>query len=90
MPSTTARGTYGRPDRPVHPVIRAITVRRVQLDISRELLAEVTGISRDTLDKLETGKHLNIGFVKLLSILDYLDLELEVRVKNDNSRNGIS
>lgn len=79
MVSTTPRGVLVNVAVP--PVVAAITRRRLAMRMSRDGLALRAGVSRDMLDRLETGKNPQIGFENLCKILDTLGLELEVKVK---------
>jgi len=76
MPGSTARGVIGPVNVIVHPVVTAITQRRVYIGWSRLTLAEHSKVSAATIERLERGRHLGIGMDRLLRILDALDLEL--------------
>lgn len=55
---------------------------RRQRRISQQLMAEHLAISRTTLNALETGKAGDIGIKKIIKILDYLGMELNLREKS--------
>lgn len=65
--------------RAVHPVAASVVARRKELRITRERLAELSGVSVSTVYYAETGQ--NVSLEKLLQILDALGLELITRVK---------
>ncbi len=53
---------------------------RKRRKISQEKLARDLGMSRATISQIETGTVQDIGIRKLIRILEYLGLELRVRL----------
>lgn len=53
---------------------------RKRQNVSQEKLAQKLGMSRSTISQIELGTVQEIGVRKLIRILDYLGLELRVRV----------
>jgi len=62
-----------------------IKQRRIVLGLTIRDLAELTGMSKTTISQIELGKS-NPTFEVLRSILEYLNLEIKVEVKNGNKR----
>jgi transcriptional regulator with XRE-family HTH domain len=62
-----------------------IKQRRIVLGLTIRDLAELTGMSKTTISQIELGKS-NPTFEVLRSILEYLNLEIKVVVKNGNKR----
>jgi transcriptional regulator with XRE-family HTH domain len=56
-----------------------IRKERKRRKISQETMALALGMSRATISQIETGTVQEIGVRKLIRILDYLGLELQVR-----------
>ena len=56
-----------------------IRQERVKRRMSQEKLAALLGMSRATISQIENGTVREIGFRKLIRILDVFDLELVVR-----------
>jgi len=54
---------------------------RKKRHISQSKLAEDIGISRATLSSFENGRAVDIGFKKVLQIVDYLGIELFLKEK---------
>ncbi|WP_428739877.1 helix-turn-helix domain-containing protein [Sulfurimonas sp.] len=54
---------------------------RKQKKISQQLLANDLHISRATISSFESGKSVDIGLKKVLQILDYLGLEIDLKEK---------
>ena len=50
--------------------------------ISQTTLSQDLGISRATLSSLENGRGVDIGFRKVLQIVDYLGYEIDIRHKS--------
>ncbi|MCF6204985.1 MAG: helix-turn-helix domain-containing protein [Methylococcaceae bacterium] len=61
---------------------RQITSLRQQQKLSQQRVAEHVGISRSTLNALETGRAGDVGLRKVLKILDYLGYEMSVKEKS--------
>ncbi|MBD3797772.1 MAG: helix-turn-helix transcriptional regulator [Campylobacterales bacterium] len=54
---------------------------RKQKKVSQQTLADDLHISRATISSFESGKSIDIGFKKVLQILDYLGLEIDLKEK---------
>lgn len=61
-------------------IIQTIKQRRAELDVTQELLAELSGVGLRTLKGLEAGKG-NPTLETLLKIAEVLGLELKLEVK---------
>jgi transcriptional regulator with XRE-family HTH domain len=57
----------------------AIRRRRIERDLTQAQLAAAAGLSRTTLNQLETGLFTDLGVRKLQAILDQLGLTLSIR-----------
>jgi len=57
-----------------------LKLRREALKVSQEYVQDYTSISPSTLSNLEQGKS-NYTIDKLLSVLDILGLEIEIKVR---------
>ena len=66
-------------------VIDQIKERREMLNITQEVLADLSGIGLRTIKQLEAGKG-NPTYKTLQEIADVLGLELVLQVKNLNSK----
>lgn len=55
---------------------------RRQRGVSQQSMAEDVGISRMTMNGLEKGRVHDVGFMKVLKILDYLGYELHLHKKS--------
>ncbi len=55
---------------------------RKEKKMSQETLAELVGLSRNTLSKLENGYIANISIVALDKVLNQLGYELEIKHRN--------
>ena len=58
---------------------RAVAKRRTELDLTQAQLARLTGLSRFTVNQLETGKLKDLGVNKLIALLSVLGIELTVK-----------
>jgi transcriptional regulator with XRE-family HTH domain len=58
-----------------------IRVRREVLGLSQDRLAKLGGLSRVTINHLETGNIVDLGVTKLLNLLDLLGLTLSAATK---------
>lgn len=58
-----------------------IRERRDELGLSQDRLAKLGGLSRVTINQLETGSIGDLGVSKLLNLLDLLGLTLDARVR---------
>lgn len=56
-----------------------IRKKRKQKKITQEKIAKDLGMSRATISQIESGTVQEIGVRKLIRILEYLELELQVR-----------
>jgi len=54
---------------------------RKEQKISQDRLAKDIGISRATLSSFENGRSVDIGFKKVLDIIDYLQYEIVIKQK---------
>lgn len=61
-------------------IIQTIKQRRAELDVTQEMLAELSGVGLRTLKGLEAGKG-NPTLDTLLKIVEVLGLELKLEVK---------
>lgn len=61
-------------------IIQVIKQRRTELDVTQEVLAELSGVGLRTLKGLEAGKG-NPTLETLLKIAEVLGLELKLEVK---------
>ena len=61
-------------------IVQTIKQRRAELDVTQELLAELSGVGLRTLKGLEAGKG-NPTLETLLKIAEVLGLELKLEVK---------
>lgn len=57
----------------------AIRQTRKRQKLTQSRLAMAAGIGRSTLSQIENGAIQDIGIRKILRVLDFLDLELDVR-----------
>ena len=55
---------------------------RKEQNISQTVLCEDIGISRATLSSLENGRGVDIGFKKILDIVNYLGYEINLKTKS--------
>ncbi len=55
---------------------------RKNQNISQTVLCKDLTISRATLSSFENGKGIDIGFKKILDIIDYLGYELNIKTKS--------
>jgi len=55
---------------------------RKEQNISQTTLSKDISISRATLSSLENGKGVDIGFKKILDIVDYLGYEINLKTKS--------
>ena len=58
-----------------------IRTRREELGLSQDRLAKLAGLSRVTVNQLETGAIVDLGVSKLLNLLDLLGLALDAQAK---------
>ncbi|MDR3410148.1 MAG: helix-turn-helix domain-containing protein [Formivibrio sp.] len=60
---------------------RRIRDRREELGLSQDRLAKLGGLSRVTVNQLETGAIVDLGVSKLLNLLDLLGLALDAHAR---------
>ena len=58
---------------------QTISILRKEQKISQDRLAKDIGISRATLSSFENGRGVDIGFKKVLHIIDYLQYEITIK-----------
>lgn len=58
-----------------------IRTRREELGLSQDRLAKLAGLSRVTVNQLETGAIVDLGVSKLLNLLDLLGLALDAHAR---------
>jgi len=56
--------------------------RRVQR-FSQQRIADATGLSRATINALETGRAGDVGLRKVIKIMDYLGYEIQLKEKSN-------
>ncbi|WP_321841133.1 helix-turn-helix transcriptional regulator [Paraburkholderia bannensis] len=60
----------------LYEIGHAVAKRRAQLDLTQAQLARLSGLSRLTVNQLESGKLKDLGINKLIALLGVLGLEL--------------
>ncbi|KAG8154818.1 helix-turn-helix transcriptional regulator [Burkholderia catarinensis] len=63
----------------LHEIGQAVAKRRAELDLTQAQLAKLSGLSRLTVNQLETGKLKDLGINKLIPLLGVLGIELMTR-----------
>jgi transcriptional regulator with XRE-family HTH domain len=58
---------------------RLVQSRRQALGLSQARLAKLSGLSRATINQLETGALVDLGATKLIGLLDLLGVDLDAR-----------
>jgi len=58
-----------------------VRARRETLGLSQDRLAKMSGLSRATINQLETGTLVDLGVTKLVSLLDLVGLKLEANAR---------
>lgn len=71
----------------LHEIGQAVAKRRAELDLTQAQLAKLAGLSRLTVNQLETGKLNELGINKLISLLGLLGIELLTRARS--AQNGL-
>jgi len=61
---------------------KTIVKLRKEQNISQLILCDDISISRATLSSLENGRGVDIGFKKILDIVDYLGYEINLKTKS--------
>lgn len=75
LPELTIAQTNAR-----HNLAELISKRRKEIGIEQVDIEDYTGLSVSTLSRLENSKA-NISFDSLISVLDLLGLEMQIRIK---------
>lgn len=60
----------------LYEIGQSVARRRAELDLTQAQLAKLSGLSRFTVNQLETGKVKDLGINKLISLLTVLGIEL--------------
>ncbi len=60
----------------LYEIGQAVAKRRAELDLTQAQLAKLAGLSRLTVNQLETGKVKDLGVNKLIPLLGVLGIEL--------------
>ncbi|WP_175917170.1 helix-turn-helix transcriptional regulator [Burkholderia pyrrocinia] len=71
----------------LHEIGQAAAKRRAELDLTQAQLAKLAGLSRLTVNQLETGKLKDLGINKLIPLLGLLGIELMTRARP--AQNGL-
>lgn len=58
-----------------------VSQRRTALGLTQDRLAKMAGLSRATINQLETGALVDLGATKLAALLDLLGLQLEANAR---------
>ena len=61
----------------LHEIGRRIKSRRIELGLTQDLLARASGLSRATINKLESGTIKDLSFNRASRVLSVLDLDFE-------------
>ncbi|KVD26938.1 XRE family transcriptional regulator [Burkholderia ubonensis] len=67
----------------LYEIGQAVAKRRAELDLTQAQLAKLAGLSRFTVNQLETGKVKDLGINKLIPLLSVLGIELTTRRRPD-------
>ncbi|OJA35856.1 helix-turn-helix domain-containing protein [Burkholderia ubonensis] len=67
----------------LYEIGQAVAKRRAELDLTQAQLAKLAGLSRFTVNQLETGKVKDLGINKLIPLLSVLGIELTTRPRPD-------
>lgn len=60
-----------------------VTEIRRNKKLSQQIIADDTGLSRSTINALETGRAGDVGLRKVIKILDYLGYEIHLKEKSN-------
>jgi transcriptional regulator with XRE-family HTH domain len=60
----------------------AVTAFRRGQKLSQQLIADATGLSRATINALETGRAGDVGLRKVIKVMDYLGYEIQLKEKS--------
>jgi transcriptional regulator with XRE-family HTH domain len=71
----------------------AVTEIRREKKLSQQLIADGTGLSRATINALESGRAGDVGLRKVMKVLDYLGYQIQLKEKSkfptlEELRNG--
>src|SRR5947207_46079 len=69
----------------LHEIGRRIKSRRIELGLTQDLLARASGLSRATINKLESGTIKDLSFNRASRVLSVLDLDFEPPVVSKRS-----
>lgn len=72
---------YFRPGMRLGEIGQLVRERREALGLSQGRLARLSGLSRATINQLETGSLMDLGVAKLTTLLDLVGIELEAGVR---------
>ena len=61
----------------------AVTEFRRGQRFSQQRIADATGLSRATINALETGRAGDVGLRKVIKIMDYLGYEIQLKEKSN-------
>ncbi|KWB76309.1 helix-turn-helix domain-containing protein [Burkholderia ubonensis] len=67
----------------LYEIGQAVAKRRAELDLTQAQLAKLAGLSRFTVNQLETGKVKDLGINKLIPLLSVLGIELTTQPRPD-------
>ncbi|MXN76306.1 helix-turn-helix domain-containing protein [Burkholderia sp. 4701] len=62
----------------LYEIGQAVAARRTELELTRAQLAKLAGLSRFTVNQLETGRLKDLGINKLIPLLGVLGIELTI------------
>nr|WP_269138058.1 helix-turn-helix domain-containing protein [Burkholderia pseudomultivorans] len=71
----------------LHEIGQAVAKRRAELDLTQAQLAKLAGLSRLTVNQLESGKVKDLGINKLIPLLGVLGIELTTQPRP--AQNGL-
>src|ERR1700692_4896996 len=67
----------------LYEIGQSVAKRRAELDLTQAQLAKLSGLSRFTVNQLETGKVKDLGINKLIPLLSVLGIELTAKPRPD-------
>jgi DNA-binding XRE family transcriptional regulator len=67
----------------LYEIGQSVARRRAELDLTQAQLAKLSGLSRFTVNQLETGKVKDLGINKLIPLLTVLGIELTASPRPD-------
>jgi transcriptional regulator with XRE-family HTH domain len=68
----------------LYEIGQAVAKRRLELDLTQAQLAKLAGLSRLTVNQLESGKVKDLGVNKLISLLSVLGIELTAQARPEH------